>query len=110
MKNITVKIGNEMFNDISYTNVCGRILSICGKCTYLDMNQLGNTSYSRLSFDNRSEKICYSSYLHTLSIYVKTFDDCLCLFDGRLNNLSSVTVRVTFIEISPTITDSLVSK
>jgi hypothetical protein len=110
IKFMTVKIRNEMFNDESFTDVCGRILSICGKCTYLDMNQSEMTRYSRLTFDDRSRNICYSSYLRTLFIYVKTFDDCLCLLDGRLKNLSSLTIRMSLIERSPIITDSRVGK
>jgi len=110
IKSMTVKIRNEMFNDESYTDVYERILSNCPKCSYLDMDQSGAIRYYRLSFEDRSRKICYSSYLHTLFIYVKTFDDCLILLDGRLNNLSSLTVRMSRIETSPIITDSCVGK
>ncbi|CAF1462450.1 unnamed protein product [Adineta ricciae] len=84
IKSMTLKIRNEVFNDISFTNSFERILLICEKCTYLGMNQ--------------SEM--------TLNIYVKTFDDCLYLLDGRMKSLSSFTVRVTFIEPSSKATDS----
>ncbi|UJR11733.1 hypothetical protein I4U23_015914 [Adineta vaga] len=106
IKSITLKIRNEMFNDISFTNVFECFLLICEKCTYLDMNQSELLILSRFTLDDYSQNICYSSYLQTLSIYVKTFDDCLYLLDGRLKSLSSLTVRVTFIETSSIITDS----
>ncbi|CAF1478142.1 unnamed protein product [Adineta steineri] len=110
IKFITLKIRNELFNDISYTYVCERILSVCEKCTYLDINQSEMVRFSRFSIDDHSQNICYSSYLHTLIIRVKTFDDCLFLLDGRLKSLSSLTVRVSFIERLSIITDSRVNK
>ena len=77
---------------------------------YLDMNQSNMRRHSRLTFNDRSRNLYYSSNLHTLFVNVKTFDDCLFLLDGRLKNLSSLTVRVSLIERSPTITDSHVGK
>ncbi|UJR07088.1 hypothetical protein I4U23_011376 [Adineta vaga] len=106
IKYLTIKIRNQMFNDKSLTYVCEHILLICQKCTYLDINQSRMIRFSRFTLNDYSQNICYSSYLHTLNIYVKTFDDCLYLLDGRLKNLSSFTVRVTCIERSSIITDS----
>ncbi|CAF1439677.1 unnamed protein product [Adineta steineri] len=106
IKFITLKIRNEMFNDISYTYICERVLSVCEKCTYLDIKQSEMVRFSRFSIDDYSQNICYSSYLHTLIIRVRTFDDCLFLLDGRLKSLSSLTVRVSFIERLSIITDS----
>ena len=74
------------------------------------MNQSGIIKYSKISFNNGSQKMFYSSYLRTLSIHVRTLKDCLCLLDGRLKNLSSLTVRVFIIEKLSTITDSQVGQ
>lgn len=110
IRNITLKIRNETFNDISFTNSFKHILLICEKCTYLDMNQSRMSRFSRFTLDDYSQNICYSSYLQTLRIHVKAFDDCLYLLDGRLKTLSSLTIRVSFIKPLSIATDSCVSR
>ncbi|CAF1415750.1 unnamed protein product [Adineta steineri] len=103
IKQITVKSEKKVFTNQSATDACARILSICRKCTYLDMNQCITNRSSTISLHDRFSNICYSSCLHTLLINVKNFEDCLCLVDGRLNQLSSLTVKITFIKRSAVI-------
>lgn len=105
-----MKIRNEVFTNKLFTDVCERILSICEKCTYFDMNQSELIKYSKISFDNNFRRMFYSSYLHTLSIHVKTFTDCLYLLDGRLKNLSALKIRIFVIEALSTVTDNQVGK
>lgn len=107
---MTVKIRNGTFNNDMYTNVCECILSVCKKCICLDMDQLGIIKCSKLSLKDISRKMFYSSHLRRLFVHVQTFDDCLCLLDGRLKNLSSLTVRIFFIDKLSTVKDSKVSK
>ena len=110
IRSVTVKIRNKTFNNETYTDVCECILSVCKECISLDMDQFGIIKCSKLSLKNVSRKLFYSSYLQRLSVYVETFDDCLCLLDGRLENLSSLTVRVFSLNQLSTVNDSKVSK
>jgi len=110
IRSVTVKIRNKTFNNETYTDVCECILSDCKECMFLDMDQFGIIKCSKLSVKNVSRKLFYSSYLQRLSVYVETFDDCLCLLDGRLENLSSLTVRVFSLSQLSTVNDSKVSK
>ncbi|CAF0855047.1 unnamed protein product [Adineta steineri] len=64
------------------------------------MNQWLVTKHSYLSIRDQSSNVCFSSNLHTLFINVDTFDDCLCLLDGRLEQLCSFTVRINCIRRS----------
>lgn len=105
---ITIKTNNDILTYQSLTDTCARILAICKKLSYLDMNQWIKENCAALSLCDRPPNICFSSHLRTLSINVKIFDDCLCLLDGRLEQLYSFTVNIQFIKRLTTITDSQV--
>lgn len=53
---------------------------------------------------------CFSSNLQSLFVNVVTFEDCLCLLDGRLPHLSSFTVNIKSIGTSSSIVDNRVNK
>ncbi len=53
--------------------------------------------------------LCFSSSLVNLSATVLTFDDCLYLLDGRLNQLSELTGNVRSINTSSFNIDNTVS-
>jgi hypothetical protein len=104
---IIVKTRNEVFTNELFTDACARVLAICTNLSYLNMNQWIKGTRSRLLLRDRPLNIC-SSHLRTLSINVETFDDCLCLLDGRLDQLSSFTVNIHSIKRSPMIDDNQV--
>ena len=91
---ITVKTNNIVSTCPSFTDTCARILAICTNLSYLNMNQWIDKNCAVLSLHDRPPNICFSSHLRTLFINVETFDDCLCLLDGRLQQLSTFIVRI----------------
>ena len=56
-----------------------------------------------LSFDNLSSTSFTSSKLTKLSVVVDSFADCLCLLDGRLNQLSKFTVVIANVKDHPSV-------
>ena len=52
----------------------------------------------------------YSSSLVFLSANVSTFDDCLCLLEGRLNQLSQLIVNIHSVNNSPFNIDDTLSR
>ncbi|CAF1408422.1 unnamed protein product [Adineta steineri] len=97
IKHLTVKCDKQLVINRSFTDVCVRILAICRNLSYLNVHQWLITNHACLSIRDRPPNVCFSSNLRTLSISVDTFDDCLCLLDGRLEQLRSFTVRIYFI-------------
>ncbi|CAF1116686.1 unnamed protein product [Adineta steineri] len=64
------------------------------KLTHLKIKDSSITAYPSVLLSNLPSNIFSSSTLTELCIYVPTFNDCLCLLDGRLNQLNSFTVRI----------------
>ncbi|CAF3203245.1 unnamed protein product, partial [Rotaria sp. Silwood2] len=60
------------------------------------------TSYSFLS-----RRPCVSSNLTKLTINVNTFDDCLCILDGRFNRLLTLIIDIEKISISTSNIDNM---
>jgi hypothetical protein len=108
IKHIIVQTKKEVFTNESFTDACARILAVCTKLSYLNMNQWINSKRVQLSLCDRSANVCCSAHLRTLYINVATFNDCLDLLDGRLDQLSSFTVYIKSVERSPTIADNQV--
>ena len=54
---------------------------------------------SCITITNLPRTACVSSTLVKLTIQVRTFDDCLYLLDGRLNNLRTLTIDIDYIDI-----------
>jgi hypothetical protein len=59
--------------------------------------------YPGLSFCDLPSTTFHSSILTDLYIHVETFDDCLYLLDGRLKQLTTLSVNVYSIDNSSTI-------
>ncbi|CAF4293920.1 unnamed protein product [Adineta steineri] len=97
IRHLTVKCDKEMVINRSFTDVCVRILAIGRNLSYLNVHQWLITNHACLSIRDRPPNVCLSSNLHTTFIYVDTFDDCLCLLDGRLEQLRSFTVHILLI-------------
>ena len=97
-------ISNESFID-AYAH----IFNVCTNLLYFDFNRWNVNDNSRLSLCNRISTTCYSSTLVFLSANVSTFDDCLCLFDGRLNQLSQLIINIRSINTSAFTIDNTVS-
>ena len=93
-------------SDELFTYTCFRILALCDNLIELDV---GNVQ-SKLLISKRSIYTFWFSKLTFLSVTVACFDDCLYLLDSPLDQLSSFSVKIDFInEISSAI-DNLVSK
>jgi hypothetical protein len=71
---------------------------------------LCNSKCTELSFFHVPSNTCYSSQIRFLYVNVSLFDDCLCLLDGRLNQLSSLTIYIKSIERFSIITTNMVNK
>ena len=73
----------------------------------------GSTSrrryHARLKISDLSSITCFSSSIVHLRISVDTFDDCLCLLDGRLTHLRRLVVRISNICASRLAIDNRVS-
>ncbi len=78
------------------TNVFARIFSMFASLTELDFGSTSRRRYhARLKISDLSSIICFSSSIVHLRISVDTFDDCLCLLDGRLTHLRRFVVRIS---------------
>jgi hypothetical protein len=77
-----------------------RIFGLLANLKYLDLdvNNIYNLSGSLLT--DLSSTTCLSSSIVHLRIKLHNFDDCLCLLDGRLNDLLTLTVNLEYIHDS----------
>ncbi|UJR13490.1 hypothetical protein I4U23_000504 [Adineta vaga] len=82
------------------TNVYERFLKFFKKLKSLTIIDTFNPSYPRLSLHKLSPTTFFSSTLTHLCIDLYTFDDCLYLLDGRLKQLSTLIIRISFIRES----------
>ena len=92
-----------------HSNRKTHIFNVCTNLLYFDFNRWNVNENSRLSLCNPLSTTCYSSTLVFLSANVSTFDDCLCLFDGRLNQLSQLIINIHSINTSAFTIDNTVS-
>ncbi len=97
-------------SDESFTDGCALIFSICNKLTTFDISRFTASEQAQLLLHNRPPTTCSSSQLRSLFVNVATFDDCLCLLDGRLTQLSSLTVNIESIDRSSTVTNDMVGR
>ncbi len=90
-------------------NFYARIFSLFVNLINLDFGPISTRRrYPKLTINDVSLKICFSSSIVNLRIGVETFDDCLYLLDGRLNQLRTFTVRVDNIRASSMIINTMV--
>jgi hypothetical protein len=93
---ITGKIGdydNSAMNQRA--NLLLYILTMFNNLRYLEFYQNLDKVATRVCFDH--EPSIFSSTLVELHITVFLFDDCLYLLDGRLNQLRTLFVNVSYI-------------
>ncbi len=87
--------------------MCIRLFTVCKKLRYLFFI---NNIDVQLSLRNFPTNACCSSTLCHLIIDLVTFDDCLYLLDGRLNQLTKFIVEIEDIEESSLVIDNTVRK
>ncbi len=75
-------------------NVYARIVSFCKNLINFNIDHSCYINCPLLSFSNLPSTTFVSSTLTKLSAAVNDFEDCLCLLDGRLKQLSSFTVTI----------------
>ncbi|CAF0769087.1 unnamed protein product [Adineta steineri] len=75
-------------------NVYARIITFFENLKHLNIKGSSITAYPGVLLYDLPSTIFSSSILTKLCINVATFNDCLYLLDGRLNQLNSFTVRV----------------
>jgi hypothetical protein len=83
-----------------------RIFDMFARLTYLNFHPRPNDHNLGLRLDYLPSTAFVSSTLVHLHISVQTFEDCLCLLDGRLSQLSTFIVEIGFINFSFMIIDT----
>ena len=78
-------------------NVYMRIFNLFRNLTHLEFAIKGGYQYPPLSIDELPSTVCFPSTIVHLSIKVLDLEDCLCLLDGRLNQLHTFIVEVYYI-------------
>ena len=94
----------------NYTiDVCEHILNFFKSLKHL--NIIGSVTMSNpcMSLVNLPSNTFHSSILTYLSIDVCNLDDCLYLLDGRLKQLTTLNVRIGYIDSSFSIIHNMVS-
>ena len=94
----------------NYTrNVYAHILTFFKNLKHLSVLETLVSSYRGMSLYDLPSTTFFSSTLTHLCINVNTFDDCLYLLDGRLQQLSTFIVRIYYIDDSSLIVHNTVS-
>ena len=102
--------GSVLVPEKNYTrNVYQHILKFFQNLRHLSVIQSFNPVYPHLTLCDLPSATFFSSTLTYLSINLYTFDDCLCLLDGRLKQLSALLVKVIYMEGSSSIIHKMVS-
>ena len=78
-------------------NVYMRIFNLFSSVTHLDFVFKSDFRHPPFSLEDLPSTACFSSTIVHLSIKVLTFTDCLCLLDGRLNQLQTFIVEIYYI-------------
>ncbi|CAF3091368.1 unnamed protein product [Rotaria sp. Silwood2] len=79
------------------TNVYGHILKFFKNLKYLSIIETFNPSYPCLSLHKLPPATFFSSTLTHLCINMFTLDDCLYLLDGRLKQLSTLIIGISYV-------------
>jgi hypothetical protein len=92
-----------------FTETCATIFALCRNLIHLDFNRYNHNGYARLSLCTLPTTTCFSSTLTILHANVANFDDCLCLLDGRLIQLTEFIVDIQRIDTSSLDIDNTVN-
>ncbi len=107
---ITLSIRPGIASNIEFTDGCARIFAACKQLTFFDASRQSYAKHSQLILYDQPRTICSSSQLRILLVNLSHFDECICLLDGRLNQLSSFTANIKFIRRRIIVRSSMVSK
>jgi len=91
------------------TNVYAHILMFFEHLKYLTIVTSSTNDYPPLSLCDVSSTTFSSSILTQLCINVSSFGDCLSLLDGRLKQLSTFIVKISYITDFSSIVQNTVS-
>ena len=70
------------------------IFNVMRSVTHLDFVIKDDFKYPPLSLEDLPSSACFSSTIVHLSIRLLCIEDCLCLLDGRLNQLNTLIVEI----------------
>ncbi len=101
-------LSTDLFRNYT-TNVYARILKVFKNLKSLTVTQPFGIFYPGLSLCGLPSDTCFSPILTYLSINVNTFDDCLYLLDGRLKQLTELSVNVCDVDKPSVIPHNMVS-
>ena len=85
----------SMFNLL--IDIYHRIFVLLSNLKYLDLDVNKSYLFSKSLLSDLSSNTCISSSISHLRIKLHNFDDCLCLLDGRLNQLHTFVVKLEYI-------------
>ncbi|CAF3416722.1 unnamed protein product [Rotaria sp. Silwood2] len=74
-----------------------RIFVLLSNLKYLDLDVNNTYLFSKSLLSGLSSTTCVSSSITHLRIKLHNFDDCLCLLDGRFNQLHTFIVKLEYI-------------
>jgi hypothetical protein len=101
---------NMMESTQDYTiNVYSHILNFFKNLKHFNIIERFSRLYPYLSLRDSPSTTFSSSTLTHLCINVMSLDDCLYLLDGRLKQLTTLIVRINYIDDSSSIIHSMVS-
>jgi hypothetical protein len=109
---ITITDDSEALSlDVLAENVYARLFTSFTSLTHLEFGTYKSSQELSLVLRNLPSNICFSSNIVNLCVKVLYFDDCLCLLDGRLYQMNTLTVIVDFYyPVSLTTTNNTVKK
>ena len=74
-----------------------RIFVLLSNLKYLDLDVNNNYLFSKSLLNALSFTTCVFSSISHLRIKLHNFDDCLCLLDGRLNQLHTFIIKLEYV-------------
>ncbi|CAF1485932.1 unnamed protein product [Rotaria sordida] len=97
---ITINKNDDYYKMLlSVANIYYYIFTVFTRLTALALYEPSYQSCARLNFNDSLHPNIRSSTLLKLNIRVQCFDDCLCILDGRFNQLYSFSVDLGYIHI-----------
>lgn len=91
------------------TNVYAHMLAFFENLKHLSIVRSSTNDYPPLSLSDVSSTTFSSAILTQLCVNISNFDDCLSLLDGRLEQLSSLIVKIPYITSFSSIVQNTVS-
>jgi hypothetical protein len=92
------------------TNIYTRIFILFPNLTHFEFDLEDTCGLSPSPRWHSSSTSCYSSSIIYLSVKLDNIDDCLYLLDGRLSQLHTFIVEISYINYSSMISKKMVKK